>query len=186
MRSSPAMTSKSTMTTKPTVVGKPGVTAIPTTVGKPTATSEPAPVKTATHDSTTIGKPAIAISTVHIRAIGIATSPITGRGPTATIISLAKPTIVKTTAVKISGIPSFKERPIVSIVKVIPVMTIPDRIVIISISREVSFTHYPGSSRIIILILINGRRRRRRRRIIFLRTALYGNQARPDNDHKCK
>jgi hypothetical protein len=115
----------------------------------------------------------IAISTVHISAIGIATPAITGRGPTATIITLAKPTIVKTTAVKISVIPSFKERPIVSIVIVIPVVTVPGRIVIISKSREISFTHDTGS-------------RRRRRRIIFLRIALYGNQAGADNGHKCK
>jgi len=134
---------------------------------------------------------------VHIPTIGIATPPITGLGPTAPIITLAKATIVETTAVKISGIPSFKERPIVSIVIVIPVVTVPGRIVIISIAGEFIFIrHCAGRIRISIRILVHGRRRRIYRpyrngktntRIhIYLRVTFDGNQAGPYDSHNCK
>jgi len=130
---STTMTGKAAMTRESTMTGEPGVTSIPTTVGEPGVTSKPAPVKSTTGNST------IPKSTVHIPAIDETTSPITGLDPTPAIIALAKAAIVKTTAVKISGIPSFKERPIVSIVIVIPIVTVPGRIVIISISGEFVF-----------------------------------------------
>ncbi len=177
MRSSPAMTGKSTMT------GKPAAYTCPT--GKTAAPGETAPVKTTTRNST-IPIPTVHIPTVHIPTIDETAAPINGRGPTASTIPGPKPTIVKTTTGKISGIPSLKERPIMGIVIVIPIVTIPGRIVVIRIPREIGFTHYPGSSRIIVLILIHGWSRRRRRCIIFLRVALDGNQAGPENGHERK
>jgi hypothetical protein len=191
MRSaSAAVTGKPGMTAKAAAVaaavtGKSSVTAIPAMIGKP------APVRS------TIGNSAIPKSTVHIAAIDDTTSPISGPAPTAAIVSLAEPTIVKTTAIKISGIPSFEKWPIVGIIIVIPVVTVPGRIVIISISREFVFIPYrAGSVGISIWILVNGRRRRIYRphrdgkanmRIhVYLRVALDGNQAGPYDSRKCK
>jgi hypothetical protein len=181
MRSAAAVAGKPTMTGKPAACGEPAMTASePAAVGKSTTTSEPAAIKP------TIGNSATPKPAAHIPALDKTTTTITGRGPTASTVPTTKATIVKTTAVKISGIPSFKERAIVSIVIVIPVVTVPGRIVIINISGELVFIHYAGSSRICILILIYGGRRRRRRCIIFLRVASDGNQAGPYNGHERK
>jgi hypothetical protein len=190
MPGKPTMPGKSGMTAKAAPIaaampGKPGMTAIPAVTGKP------APV------GSTIGNSAIPKSTVHIPAIDDTTSPISGPGPAAAIVSLAEPAIVKTTAVKISGIPSFKKWPIVGIVIVIPVVTVPGRIVIINITGEFVFIPYrAGSVGISIWILVNGRRRRIYRphrdgksnmRIhVYLRVALDGHQAGPDDSRKCK
>jgi hypothetical protein len=167
------------------VTGKSSVTAIPAMIGKPAA------VRSAT------GNSAIPKSTVHIPAIDDTASPISGPAPTATIVSLAEPAIVKTTAIKISGIPSFEKWPIVGIVIVIAVVAVPGRIVIISISGEFFFIPYrAGSVGISIWILVNGRRRRIYRphrdgktnmRIhVYLRVAIDGHQAGPYESRKCK
>ena len=203
MRSAPAVTGKSavatksgvtaktttidnpTMTCKSVAAGKSGVTAKTTTIDNPT------PVKSAT------GNSAIPKTTVHITAIDESTPPISGLAPTATIIPLAKPAIVKTAAVKVPRIPSFKKWPVVGIVIVIPVVTVPGRIVIISISGELVFIgNRAGSVGISIWILVHRRRRRIYRpyrdgktnmRIhVYLRVALDGNQAGPDDSRKCK
>jgi hypothetical protein len=185
------------VTGRPTMTGKPGVTAIPaatsitTMPGKPAATSEPTPVKSTT------GNSPIPKSTVHVPAIDETTSPITALGPTPAVIGLAKPAIVKTTTVKISGIPSFKERPIVSIVIVIPIVTVPGRIIIISISGEfVIIRHRAGCIGIPIRVLVYGRRRRIYRPYrngktnmcihVYLSVAFDGNQAGPYDSRKCK
>jgi hypothetical protein len=197
MGSSSAVAREPTVTGRSTMTGKSGVTNIPTAVREPCVTSKPAATSESAPVKSTIGNAAIPKSTVHVPAIDETTSPITRLGKAATIIGLAKPAIVKTTTVKISGIPSFKERPIVSIVIVIPIVTVPGRIIIISISGEfVIIRHRAGSIGISIRILVHGRRRRIYRpnrngktntRIhVYLRVAFDGNQAGPYDSRKCK
>ena len=204
MRSAPAVTGKSTMTGRSAVTGKSGMTTKTTTTidnstmtGKPGMTTKPATIGNPTPVKSTIGKSAIPKTTVHITAIGEGTPPISGLGPTATIIPLAKPAIVKTAAVKVPRIPSFKKRPVVGIVIVIPVVTVPGRIVIIRISGELVFIgNRAGGVGISIWILVHGRRRHIYRphrdgktnmRIhVYLRVAPDGNQAGPDDGRKCK
>ncbi len=162
MKSTPAVTGKSTMTRESAMPAS-EPTAIKATIGIPS------PYKT--------------------------TSTI-ARGITTTV-SPTEPTIIKTTAVEITGIPSFKERPVVSIVIVIPVVTVPGRIVVIGITGEIIFISYRvGIVSISIRILAHWRRRRIYRpngngktnmRIhIYLRVALESNQAGPYDSRKCK
>jgi hypothetical protein len=185
------------VTGRPTMTGKPGVTAIPAAVREPGATSKPAATSEPSAAKSTTGNSAIPNSTVHVPAIDETTSPITRLGKAATIIGLAKPAIVKTTTVKISGIPSFKERPIVSIVIVILVVTVPGRIVIISIAGEFVFIRYrAGRISIPIRVLVHGRRRRIYRPYrngktnmcihVYLSVAFDGNQAGPYDSRECK
>ena len=197
MRSAPAVTGKSTMAGRSGMTAKTTTIDNPTMTGKPTVTAKPATIGNSTPVKSTIGKSAIPKTTVHITAIGESTPPISGLGPTATIIPLSKPTIVKTAAVKVARIPSFKKRPVVGIVIVIPVVTVPGRIVIISISGELVFIgNRAGSVGISIWILVHRRRRHIYRpyrdgktnmRIhVYLRVTLDGNKAGPDDSRKCK
>jgi hypothetical protein len=112
-----------------------------------------------------------------------------------TVIFALKAPQVKAAADEISGIPSFKEGPIVGIVVVIPIVAVPGRIVIIDIPGECIFKDYSIGSILIgvgvsvlirgIWLLIAGRRglvtrsgrlvsRRGWRRIIYLRIAADG------------
>jgi hypothetical protein len=53
---------------------------------------------------------------------------------------MCEPYVVEATMVKISPVVSFEERTIVFEVETIPVVTVPGRIVIISIAGEIGFT----------------------------------------------
>jgi hypothetical protein len=51
-----------------------------------------------------------------------------------------EPGVVEMTAIKVSPVVSFKERTIVFEVKTVPVVTIPGRVVIVSVPGEIGFT----------------------------------------------
>ncbi len=180
----PAAVSKASAT-KPAVTGKPaaiGIAAmVKSDVVKSAATTITAPVK-----------PPIRIATTYKTTSAIRW----GKTPA---VASTKPTIVETTAVEITGIPSLKKRPIVGIVIVILVVPIPGRIVIISIPGKFIFICYCSGGigvSIYIGILAHWRRCRidgpyRKGKTntcihIYLRVALRGNQAGRDNGHECK
>jgi hypothetical protein len=83
---------------------------------------------------TAVSEAAISISA----AIGISATI----GVSATVVFVLKTTSVKATAVEISGIPSFEKRPIVGIVSIIPIVTVPDLVVVVRISGEVCLKAY--------------------------------------------
>jgi hypothetical protein len=145
------------MTGISTVSGKTAVTSKTATSGKST-------VKTAAgiaaSGESTINRAAIYITAIYITAIVIPAIDVpTGIAGIAKSGAEACP--VKPSAVKISGIGSFKEGPIVGVVIVVPVVTIPGRVVIISVAREFVLEIYArrhddrGRG---IFILVNGRR----------------------------
>jgi len=74
--------------------------------------------------STTIGISTIDISTIDISTIDISAAISI---PASVVFALKTPPI-KATAIEISGIPSFEKRPIVGIVGIIPIVTVPDRL----------------------------------------------------------
>jgi hypothetical protein len=96
-----------------------------------------------TADIPTSGKPTIYGSAVNIPT-GITGIPKPG--------SEAGP--VKPSAVKIPGIGPFKERPVMGVIIVVPIVTIPGRVVIISITRKFIFeiSACDGSGCIFILV----------------------------------
>src|SRR5882757_1808552 len=77
-----------------------------------------------------------------ISAIRIAAIIISAAAISATVILVLKTSPVKATAVKIPGIPPFKERPVVGIVVIIPVVAVPGWIVIVRIPGEFVLIHY--------------------------------------------
>jgi hypothetical protein len=80
---------------------------------------------------TTVGVSTINVPTIYVSAtIGISAAI----SIVATVVGALKAAHVEAAPNEKSGIPSFKKRPIVSIIVVIPVVTVPDGIVIISIS----------------------------------------------------
>jgi len=88
--------------------------------------------------STTIGISTIDISTIDISTIDISAAISI---PASVVFALKTPPI-KATAIEISGIPSFEKRPIVGIVGIIPIVTVPDRIVVVRIPGELSCKGY--------------------------------------------
>jgi hypothetical protein len=93
----------------------------------------------ATIDVPAIGVPGVSISTIGISTmIGVAASI----GITATVVFALKATSVKTTTVEICCIPSLEKRPIVCIIGVIPIMSVPNRVIVICIPGELSCKGY--------------------------------------------
>ena len=84
-----------------------------------------------------VGEAAIGETMIDVPAIGKASV-----GVSATIVFALKTTSVKATAVEISGIPSFEKRPIVGIVGVVPIVAVPDRVVVVRIPGELSLKGY--------------------------------------------
>jgi hypothetical protein len=85
-----------------------------------------------------IEAPAVGVPGVGISTIGIAAAI----GITATVVFALKTTSVKATAVEISCIPTLEKRPVVGIVGIIPIVTVPDRVIVVCISRELSCEGY--------------------------------------------
>jgi hypothetical protein len=162
------VTTESTVTTGATATGK-------TAASSETAIVRPPTGKLAISESTVginrarkaaIGKPAI-----RVPAIAVAET------------SLFKAGAIEASAIKISGIGSFKERPIMGIVPIVPIVTIPGRIIIVCVARkficEISIGYHAGGGSIFVLgsrcILIFRNRNRllvhnRRRSNIYPRT----------------
>lgn len=115
------------------VTGK-SMTATVTTVSGISAVSGKTTVKTAAgiaaSGESPINRAAVNVAVIHITTVYIPT------GIAGIAKSGAEASPIKPSAVKISGIGPFKERPIVGIVIVVPVVTIPGRVVIIGIARE--------------------------------------------------
>jgi hypothetical protein len=100
-------------------------------------------VEVATAGVSAVGKAAIGIAgvsvaTVDIPAVGIPAAI----GISASVVFALKATPIKATAVEISGISSFEKRPIVGIVGVIPIVTVPDGVVVVHIPGELGFKGY--------------------------------------------
>jgi hypothetical protein len=91
-----------------------------------------------------IGKAGVEVATAGVSAIDVATTIGISAAIriSASVVFVLKTTPVKATAIEISGIPSFEKRPIVGIVSIIPIVAVPDRIVVVRISGEVSFKAY--------------------------------------------
>jgi hypothetical protein len=166
MKSATTMRFSAAVTRKSTAAAKPAATSISTMPGISAAIGIPTAIRSS---AACIAAPVK--STIGISATYKTTPPIC-RGKTAAVAT-TKPAIVETTAVKITGIPSFKKRAIVVVIVIIPVVTVPGRIIIVSIPGEFIFVYrttgktYTGIH-------------------IYLCVALGGNQAGPDNGHECK
>lgn len=118
-------------------------TAIDVPVGCESAISESAAIKVAPIGKTlggiaVIGVPAIGKARVGISTINVATTIgiSAAISISATVICALEATYIKAATDEEPGIPTFKERPIVRIVVIIPVVTVPDGIVIVGISGE--------------------------------------------------
>lgn len=85
-----------------------------------------------------VGKAAIGETMIDVPAIGIPAAV----GVPASVVFALKPSTIKSTAVEISGISSFKKWPIVGIVSVIPIVTVPNRVVVVRVSGKLSFEGY--------------------------------------------
>jgi hypothetical protein len=131
-----------------------------------------------------IGISGVEVATAGVSAIDVATTigVAAAIGISATVVFVLKATPIKATAVEISGISSFEKRPIVGIVGVIPIVTVPDGVVVVSIPGELGFKGYAvavgipisgvGISALIrrIGLLVDGRRRLvNRRRLLISR-----------------
>jgi len=81
-----------------------------------------------------VGVPGVDISTIGIAAATICI--------TATVVFALKTTSVKAAAVEISCIPSLEKRPVVGIVGIIPIVAVPDRVIIVCIPGELSCKGY--------------------------------------------
>jgi hypothetical protein len=95
-----------------------------------------------------VGVPGVGISTIDVPVIGIAGVDIftigiaAAIGITATVVFALKTTSVKATAVEISCIPSLEKRPVVGIVGIIPIVAVPDRVIVVCIPGELSCKGY--------------------------------------------
>jgi hypothetical protein len=89
-------------------------------------------VEVATTGVSAIGEARVGISMVDVSAIGIAAS----------VVFALKATSVKAATIEISGIPSLEKRPIVGIVGIIPIVTVPDGVVVVRIPWELSRKGY--------------------------------------------
>ena len=95
-----------------------------------------------------VGVPGVDVSTIDVPAIGIAGVDVAMIGIssaisiTATIVFALKTTSVKATAVEISCIPTLEKRPVVGIVGIIPIVAVPDRVIVVCIPGELSCKGY--------------------------------------------
>lgn len=94
---------------------------------------------------TMVDKTATPISAISISAVGIS----------ATVVIALKTPPVEATAVEIPRIPSFKERPVVGIVAVIPVVPVPGWVVIVRIPRKFVLIDYTVAGGIAVRIGID-------------------------------
>jgi len=85
-----------------------------------------------------IEAPAVGVPGVDVAMIGISSAI----SMTATIVFALKTTSVKATAVEISCIPTLEKRPVVGIVGIIPIVAVPDRVIVVCIPGELSCKGY--------------------------------------------
>ena len=112
-------------------------------------TAEPTAVKIAAIGISVAGigaieAPAVGVPGVDISTIGITTTIGVAAtiGITATVVFALKTTSVKATAVEISCIPTLEKRPVVGIVGIIPIVAVPNRVIVICIPGELSCKGY--------------------------------------------
>jgi len=106
-------------------------------------TAEPTAVKIAAIGISVAGigaieAPAVGVPGVDVAMIGISSAI----SMTATIVFALKTTSVKATAVEISCIPTLEKRPVVGIVGIIPIVAVPDRVIVVCIPGELSCKGY--------------------------------------------
>jgi hypothetical protein len=91
-----------------------------------------------------IGISRVGISMIDVSTIGIsaAVGIAAAIGISASVVFALKATSVKATTIEISSIPSLEKRPIVGIVGVIPIVTVPDGVVVVRIPGELSRKGY--------------------------------------------
>jgi hypothetical protein len=91
---------------------------------------------------TAISEAMVDVSMIDVSMVDVSMVDKAAIGISAAVVFALKTSPIKATAVEISGIPSFEKRPIVGIVGVIPIVAIPDGVVVVCISGKVSFKAY--------------------------------------------
>ena len=106
-------------------------------VGISVTAIEVSTVEVAATSVSVIGEAGVGISTIDVSTIGISGVEVVAGIATSVVFAL-KTTPIKAASIEISGIPSFEKRPIVGIVGIIPIVTVPDGIVVVRVPGELS------------------------------------------------